>query len=172
MWIDFRKVLYSNSIHIFKKKMPYWYTRRKKTDQYFCYPIIPDWSNIWCKYPYPIHTRSVPKYFFQYPNPIRPEVENPFPLGPARVSLCVGTDGVAKLGLYVSKRLWWGVLDFILKLHIMGGLWSDAKRLVSDTKVLEPSFCILSELFIKRNHLLQVIKVWRFMDLFFCLIMY
>ena len=55
---------------------------RKIPDQDLHYPIIPDWLNIWWKYPYPIHTRSVPKYFFQYPNPIRPEVENPYPLGP------------------------------------------------------------------------------------------
>ena len=30
----------------------------------------------------PLHTRSVPKYNSQYPNPIRPEVEHPYPLGP------------------------------------------------------------------------------------------
>ena len=60
-----------------------WGNTRKIPDQDLHYPIIPDWLNIWWKYPYPIHTRSVPKYFFQYPNPIRPEVENPYPLGPA-----------------------------------------------------------------------------------------
>ena len=33
-----------------------------------------------CKYPNPIHTRT--RSFFQYPNPIRPEVEYTYPLDP------------------------------------------------------------------------------------------
>ena len=59
-----------------------WGNTRKIPDQDLHYPIIPDWLNIRCKYPYPIHTPSIPKSFFQYPNPIRPEVENPYPLSP------------------------------------------------------------------------------------------
>ena len=51
-------------------------------DQYFEYPIIPDWLEIWCQYPNPIHTRTRTRSFFQYPNPIRPEVENTYPLDP------------------------------------------------------------------------------------------
>ena len=54
---------------------------------------MPDWLSIQWKYPYPIHTRSVPKYFFQYPNPIRPEVENPYPLGPGHDDVNSGGGG-------------------------------------------------------------------------------
>ena len=50
--------------------------------KFFQYPIIPDWLYIWCQYPYPIRTRSDPKYFFQYPIHTRPEVEKPYPSAP------------------------------------------------------------------------------------------
>ena len=50
---------------------------RKYPIKFFQYPIIPDWLYIWCQYPYPIRTRSDPKYFFQYPIHARPEVKNP-----------------------------------------------------------------------------------------------
>ena len=79
-WVNV-KVLYSYSIQIFKKKMSYWCTQKIPV-QYFCYPTIPDWSNIWCKYPYPIRTRTRTRSFLQYPNPIRPEVENTYPMVP------------------------------------------------------------------------------------------
>ena len=52
-------------------------------NQDFQYPIIPDWLNIWYQYPYPIRTRSDPKYFFQYPIHTRPEVKKPYPSDPA-----------------------------------------------------------------------------------------
>ena len=35
-----------------------------------------------CQYPNPIHTRTRTRSFFQYPNPICPEVENTYPLVP------------------------------------------------------------------------------------------
>ena len=35
-----------------------------------------------CKYPNPIHTRTRTRSVFQYPNPIRPEVEYVYPLDP------------------------------------------------------------------------------------------
>ena len=35
-----------------------------------------------CQYPNPIHTRTRTRSFFQYPNPIRPEVEYTYPLDP------------------------------------------------------------------------------------------
>ena len=59
---------------------------RQIPDQDFQYPIIPDWLNIWYQYPYPIRTRSDPKYFFQYPIHTRPEVKKPYPSDPANVS--------------------------------------------------------------------------------------
>ena len=55
---------------------------RQIPDQDFQYPIIPDWLKIWYQYPYPIHTRSNPKYFFQYPIHTRPEVQKPYPSDP------------------------------------------------------------------------------------------
>ena len=55
---------------------------RKYPIKFFQYPIIPDWLYIWCQYPYPIRTRSDPKYFFQYPIHTRPEVEKPYPSAP------------------------------------------------------------------------------------------
>ena len=72
------------SYHSFHKvNMSHGRNTRKIPDQVFQYPIIPDWLFIWCKYPYPIHTRTDPKYFFQYPIHIRPEVEKPYPSAPA-----------------------------------------------------------------------------------------
>ena len=55
---------------------------RQIPDQDSQYPIIPDWHNIWYQYPYPIRTRSDPKYFFQYPIHTRPEVKKPYPSDP------------------------------------------------------------------------------------------
>ena len=55
---------------------------RQIPDQDFQYPIIPDWLKIWYQYPYPIRTRSDPKYFFQYPIHTRPEVKKPYPSDP------------------------------------------------------------------------------------------
>ena len=72
------------SYHSFHKvNMSHGRNTRKIPDQVFQYPIIPDWLFIWCKYPYPIHTRTDPKYFFQYPIHTRPEVEKPYPSAPA-----------------------------------------------------------------------------------------
>ena len=59
------------SYHSFHKvNMSHGRNTRKIPDQVFQYPIIPDWLNIWCKYPYPIHTRTDPKYIFQSLDPI------------------------------------------------------------------------------------------------------
>ena len=76
------------SYHSFHKvNMSHGRNTRKIPDQVFQYPIIPDWLFIWCKYPYPIHTRTDPKYFFQYPIHTRPEVEKPYPSAPAGMAL-------------------------------------------------------------------------------------
>ena len=67
------------SYHSFQVNMSHGRYTRKIPDQVFQYPIIPNWLYIWCKYPYPIHTRTDPKYIFQYPIHTRPEVEKPYP---------------------------------------------------------------------------------------------
>ena len=73
------------SYHSFHKvNMSHGRNTRKILDQIFQYPIIPDWLFILCQYPYPIRTRSNPKYFFQYPIRTRPEVEKPYPSAPGR----------------------------------------------------------------------------------------
>ena len=69
---------------------------RQIPDQDFQYPIIPDWLNIWYQYPYPIRTRSDPKYFFQYPIHTRPEVKKPYPSDPA----CGGNKLIYYRGFY------------------------------------------------------------------------
>ena len=56
-----------------------------------------------CQYPNPNRTRTRTRNFFQYPNPIRPEVENTYPLDPGSVSWDLVNCSIKTLTLLIQS---------------------------------------------------------------------